>query len=431
MIIKLDSFKAIFAIHQLPPRQMIISQANLAFILSLLVLPSFGMQRPTADLGLNAPTVSKANPLPCIIVGHTSRCNPDACHQAGGRCIPNAKKTMCIPASLGTIVKSWVSHPETAQACKYCSCVEQSSEATLIPGNEKGSQRETKTREAASAAAKTSAAEEQPQASITCYMLAKKLGEHCKDVECQKEGGRCLPMADRRTGGYACYPHILENGKLYAVRFERNKDLLPSCTGCKCKNKDNSPPKNQTCGLVDKPGYLCKRADCEREGGRCLSQQYGSHAYCYGHIWRDGKLSRHKFSKGSSLLPSCINCLCVDLGSSPDQPAEKLAGKKKSSEELPTSSDQFQPSLANSLSSTKDFLSPPHHASEKLAGKRKLSEDLPTSSDEFLPSLNQLVSTPEEMSRSPEELQPLWSAEISLSSADLDDILGSRAKKGS
>jgi hypothetical protein len=361
------------------------------------------MQFSDTYLGLDPPVVSKVHRLSCIIIGYTSQCNPDDCYQAGGRCVPNEKNTICLPKLHTSVYKraiSWASRPETRQASQYCSCVRHTPGVTLPSkhARQKLTKRNgtsTKIEEARPAEVKASAAEKHTP-ELECDMIAKR-GAHCNEVDCQNEGGRCSPKQNTISGAYFCYSHMLRNGVLYPVQFESVSRLLPSCTACRCSRKD--PPKKMPdleCVMVNRPGHFCQEAECKREGGRCLSRLYRSEPRCYGHAWVGGLLYGHQF-KGSHLLPSCSGCRCSSKDDPPKYVTEKLAGKRKFEEEFLLASEQLSSS----------------------------SEGVSSSSRELSPSSNS-----RELSTSSEEGHTLSSAELSLSSVELESTVTSRKKKG-
>jgi hypothetical protein len=312
------------------------------------------VQGPATELDLDTPVASAVDTLSCVISNYTSQGNPDACYQAGGRCIPSTRDTRCIPAvhaNSGTRYKSWQRYPEAAQACYHCRCVRQSREVGLNPSGEnanKAAGPPTPGNEAAVTAARTSAGEENIRG-IDCAMTSRP-GSHCEEAECRREGGLCLAQPFGRHA--RCFGHMRRDGELFTLQFKGNI-LVPSCTNCSCTRLE-SPLKNAVETLAGK-----------------------------------GKLSEELPIYSNQLRPSLQHSFAAskEFASFPNHAAEKMTGKRKSSEELPTSSDEFLPSF-------EQLLSTPNNAAQSFSGKRKFSEALPTSSDEFLPSFEELLSPP-------------------------------------
>jgi hypothetical protein len=332
----------------------------------------------------------------CIMTNRTGyHCKETECRKEGGLCLadPYQSYSRCFGHGWndGILLSLHFRISSFLPSCKNCSCarLERPSRAAAID---------------------LSALNGQPHGSEPCEMSDKK-GKRCNIVECKNEGGRCSVKKKGKTS--ICYPHTVgKDGVLFSQQFDK-KHL---CTGCRCLRKDDFPiirtPEklyNLDCNMVNRRrNLLCKETECRREGGRCSSVPYNGYARCYPHILTDGKLSRHHF-QGSHILPSCTNCLCIDQGRPPSNTvasiaAKSLAGKRKFSEELPTSSEEFLQNTGQSsavevvspYSEGLDHGTPPNSAAKNnLAGKRKLSEELPTSSDEFLPSLERLLSDPE------------------------------------
>jgi hypothetical protein len=409
------------------------------------------MQSPAGALILH-PAVSKVNNLSCMIIAHTLQCDPDACYQAGGRCIPDAKNRKClrnIYTPLGTRVKSWASHTDTVEPCQYCSCVQQSLGATINSGKKRANKSDenfTKTKEVTPAAVRTSTAEAQSH-DLHCIM---KNRQHlvCKEAECREEGGLCLAKPWKTSA--RCFSHVWIDGKLQARQFNKQNDLLPSCTNCSCVNLDHFPrhatietsaaygqfPDSDLCGMVEKEGKVCNDVECKKDGGRCLWRQQGKISICYQHMIVDGVLIPHIFDRGDP-KPSCTGCKCARKDLMDEEPANnptnKLAdldckmanrGYNRRCKEAECEREggrclsvpyrgyarcyphiltdgklfrhAFQESTVLPSCTNCKCINPAGFSNEKnMAGKRKFPEQLPTSSDEVLQNIDQFWSAPE------------------------------------
>jgi hypothetical protein len=239
-----SNLEAVFAIYHSSLRQMMGCQATIVLFLSLLILPSFGMQSPAANLGKNTPAISEVqvHGLSCIITGYTSQCIPDAYYQARERCEPNNKGTRCIQkvhTILGMRIIGWASHPETEQECQYCSCRQGNHRTTSESGREmvdRNYKLSMQTKEAAPAG--VSASRDNPTKKLHdlyCHMVNRP-SLVCKEAHCKRAGGRCLSY----EGSAKCFEHIWDNGKPSPHQFF-DSIWLPSCSGCRCAFSNSSP----------------------------------------------------------------------------------------------------------------------------------------------------------------------------------------------